>query len=50
MATDVNLPQWGMNMESGLLVKWLVKEGDEVVTGQPLVEVETSKMEKDTVL
>ena len=47
MATDVNLPQWGMNMESGLLVKWLVKEGDEVVAGQPLVEVETSKINSE---
>ena len=30
MVTNVLLPQWGMNMEDGTLVKWLVKEGDEV--------------------
>ena len=30
MATNVLLPQWGMNMEDGLLVKWLVAEGDTV--------------------
>ena len=47
MATNVLLPQWGMNMENGLLVKWLVKEGDAVDAGQPLVEVETAKIESE---
>ena len=47
MATNVLLPQWGMNMEDGTLVKWLVKEGDEVEKGQPLVEVETAKINSD---
>ena len=47
MATNVMLPQWGMNMEDGLLVKWLVKEGDTVVKGQPLVEVETAKINSE---
>lgn len=44
MATNVLLPQWGMNMEEGLLVRWLVKEGDTVQAGQPLVDVETAKI------
>ncbi len=47
MATNVLLPQWGMNMEDGLLVKWLVAEGDSVEAGQPLVEVETAKIESE---
>ena len=47
MATNVLLPQWGMQMEDGLLVKWLVKEGDTVETGQPLVEIETAKIESE---
>ncbi|MCI0441451.1 MAG: E3 binding domain-containing protein, partial [Chloroflexi bacterium] len=47
MATNVLLPQWGMNMEEGLLVKWLVKEGDAVEAGQPLVEVETAKINSE---
>ena len=47
MATNVLLPQWGMNMEDGLLVNWLVKEGDTVEKGQALVEVETSKIESE---
>ena len=44
MATEVLLPQWGMNMEDGLMVKWLVQEGDTVQAGQPLVEIETAKI------
>ena len=47
MATNVLLPQWGMNMEDGLLVKWLVAEGDAVEAGQPLVEIETAKIESE---
>ena len=47
MATNVLLPQWGMNMEDGLLVKWLVAEGDTVEAGQPLVEIETAKIESE---
>ena len=47
MATEVLLPQWGMNMEDGLLVKWLVKEGDEIEAGQPLVEIETAKINSE---
>jgi pyruvate dehydrogenase E2 component (dihydrolipoamide acetyltransferase) len=33
-----------MNMEEGTLVRWLKSEGDEVVAGEPLVEVETAKI------
>jgi pyruvate dehydrogenase E2 component (dihydrolipoamide acetyltransferase) len=44
MATNVLLPQWGMNMEDGVLTKWLVKEGDAVAAGQALVDVETAKI------
>jgi len=47
MATNVLLPQWGMNMDDGTLVKWLVKEGDEVEPGQPLVEIETAKINSE---
>ncbi len=47
MATNVFLPQWGMNMEDGLLVKWLVNEGETVDAGQPMVEVETAKINSE---
>ncbi len=44
MATEVLLPQWGMNMQEGTLIKWLKQEGDVVEAGEPLVEVETTKI------
>ena len=47
MAINVALPQWGMNMEEGILVKWLVDQGEEIRKGQPLVEVETSKISSE---
>ena len=47
MATNVLLPQWGMNMEDGTLTRWLVNEGDEIAEGQPLVEVETAKINSE---
>jgi pyruvate/2-oxoglutarate dehydrogenase complex dihydrolipoamide acyltransferase (E2) component len=43
MATLFALPKLGMNQEEGEVVSWLVKEGDEVTEGQPIVEVETDK-------
>ncbi|MDO8749800.1 MAG: dihydrolipoamide acetyltransferase family protein [Dehalococcoidia bacterium] len=47
MPTDVILPQWGMNMQEGTLVKWLKREGDPVAQGEPLVEVETAKINSE---
>ena len=47
MATNVLLPQWGMNMEDGTLTRWLVSEGDEIAEGQPMVEVETAKINSE---
>jgi len=32
-----------MNQDFGTVVAWLKKEGDEVVQGEPLMEVETDK-------
>ena len=47
MATEILLPQWGMEMQDGTIVKWLKKEGDSVQEGEPLVEVETAKLETE---
>jgi pyruvate dehydrogenase E2 component (dihydrolipoamide acetyltransferase) len=44
MAVGVYLPVWGQQMEEGRVVKWLVSEGDRVEKGDPLVEVETEKI------
>lgn len=45
MATEVVLPQWGMNMTEGTIVKWLKKEGDPIEEGEPFAEIETEKIE-----
>jgi len=44
MAIGVYLPIWGMQMEEGKVIKWLVSEGDRVDKGDPLVEIETEKI------
>ena len=44
MATGVYLPIWGLQMEEGRVVKWLVSEGDRVEKGDLLVEIETEKI------
>ena len=43
MATHVELPQLSDTMTEGVLVAWLVKEGDNVRTGDPIADVETDK-------
>lgn len=44
MGQAVLMPKLGMTMESGRINKWLVKEGDQVSKGDPLLEVETDKV------
>jgi pyruvate dehydrogenase E2 component (dihydrolipoamide acetyltransferase) len=43
MATEVIMPALGMAQEKGTLVKWLKTEGESVIKGEPLMEVETDK-------
>jgi pyruvate dehydrogenase E2 component (dihydrolipoamide acetyltransferase) len=43
MPTWVFMPKLGINMTQGVIVNWLVREGDHVQKGQPLVEIETDK-------
>jgi pyruvate dehydrogenase E2 component (dihydrolipoamide acetyltransferase) len=38
------MPQWGMAMTEGKITSWLKKEGEPVQKGEPLFEVETSKI------
>lgn len=45
MAETYPLPKWGLTMESGTLVEWVVAEGDKVEKGQILATVETDKVE-----
>lgn len=43
MATQVILPALGMAQETGIIVRWLKEEGEEVAKGEPLLEIETDK-------
>lgn len=40
----LTVPKWGMAMEEGTLVNWLVAEGDRVKPGDPVAEIESSKI------
>ena len=43
MPTEILMPALSPTMEEGTLAKWLVKEGDEVSSGDILAEIETDK-------
>ena len=47
MAKQIVLPQWGMEMQDGIIIKWLKQEGDPIQEGEPLVEIETEKIETE---
>ena len=47
MASEVLLPKQGNSVESCIIVQWKVAEGDEVKTGDAIVEVETDKATMD---
>jgi pyruvate dehydrogenase E2 component (dihydrolipoamide acetyltransferase) len=44
MSAPIILPQWGMGMNDGEIVKWLKGIGDPVSKGDQLVEIESSKV------
>ena len=44
MASIVIMPKQGLMMTEGTITSWLKKEGEDVVTGQPLFEMETDKL------
>ncbi|MFG6083033.1 pyruvate dehydrogenase complex dihydrolipoamide acetyltransferase [Paracoccus litorisediminis] len=43
MPTEILMPALSPTMEEGTLAKWLVKEGDEVKSGDVIAEIETDK-------
>jgi pyruvate dehydrogenase E2 component (dihydrolipoamide acetyltransferase) len=45
MATRVDVPQLGLTMETGTILQWLKAEGDKVEKGQPVVVIQTDKVE-----
>lgn len=44
MAKKVIMPKFGMDQEEGTVATWLKKEGDAVEKGEPILEVETDKV------
>src|SRR5215218_8444885 len=43
MPVELKMPALSPTMEEGTLAKWLVKEGDDVKSGDNLAEIETDK-------
>lgn len=43
MAIQITMPALSPTMESGTLAKWLVKEGDDITSGDIIAEIETDK-------
>ncbi len=43
MGTDVKMPSLGMTMEEGRVVAWRVRQGEVVVRGQILLDIESEK-------
>jgi len=44
MSKEIKLPQWGMNMNDGTVIKWLKSIGDDIAKGDELVEIESTKV------
>lgn len=44
MAEKVIMPKQGLQMTEGTITRWMVQEGGECVSGQPLFEMETDKL------
>src|SRR5699024_11017491 len=44
MATEIVMPKLGLNMTEGTIERWLVKEGDQVNEGDPIVEISSEKL------
>ena len=47
MSSQVTLPRLGQGMESGVIVKWLKSEGDQVEKGDALYELDTEKVTQE---
>jgi len=45
MATRLDMPQLGLTMEKGTILQWLKTEGEKLEKGQPVVLIQTEKVE-----
>jgi pyruvate/2-oxoglutarate dehydrogenase complex dihydrolipoamide acyltransferase (E2) component len=46
---EVAIPKLGWQMDDGVLVEWLVNDGDVVRAGSPIYVLETDKVENEVV-
>jgi pyruvate/2-oxoglutarate dehydrogenase complex dihydrolipoamide acyltransferase (E2) component len=44
---DVTLPKLADTLEEGVVSRWLKRPGDRVARGEPLVEIETDKVNSE---
>ena len=47
MAVKVIMPQAGQDLETGTVTQWLKAEGETVAKGEPIVQIETEKVNLD---
>lgn len=47
MAEILNMPKYGMDMEEGIVLRWLKKPGDSVQEGEVIAEIESDKASMD---
>jgi len=47
VASEIKLPRLGQGMESGVVVRWLKREGQTVKKGEPLYELDTDKVTQE---
>jgi pyruvate dehydrogenase E2 component (dihydrolipoamide acetyltransferase) len=47
MAVEFQMPKLGLTMEEGTIVEWLVADDAEVAAGEPVVRIETDKVETE---
>ena len=40
----LEIPKWGLSMEEGTVLEWLIDVGDDFSEGQEICEIESSKI------
>ena len=47
MAEAVKMPKWGVSMEEGTILEWMLEPGEEVAQGEVLASVESEKAQME---